>query len=108
MKTKHTPGSWRVCAYYPNLIKVDAPGRTICTITRPSQSITWEDKEAQRIVKQTEQANARLIAAAPELLAALNALVGAFDGDVECTEILNMIKDDKGAIRSAIAKATDE
>ena len=46
----------------------------------------------------------RLIAAAPDLLEALQSLCSAFDGDTECTEILDMLSKG-GPIRAAIAKA---
>ena len=53
MKTKHTPGPWRV---WENLIQVSPNGPSICYFEAGQQP---------------SEANARLIAAAPELLAAL-------------------------------------
>lgn len=60
--TKHTPGPWTTDeadhdAPYQN-IKIQASNRTICTV--------WIDDAPVRDFNAEQQANARLIAAAPE------------------------------------------
>ncbi|HET7624396.1 MAG TPA: hypothetical protein VFM25_03955 [Verrucomicrobiae bacterium] len=67
MKTKHTPGPWTIRTDYPYHNIVSNDGRLIAETMLGSQ--TDEDK-----------ANARLIAAAPDLLASCKALVAAFWG----------------------------
>lgn len=61
----------------------------------------WRITEDNRFPIATTKEHARLIAAAPGLLAALRGLVEAFDGETECTEILDMINT---TARAAIAK----
>lgn len=51
------------------------------------------------------QANASLIAAAPDLLEACRQLIAMFDGEDECTEILDALGGPSSPIRAAIAKA---
>ena len=66
METRHTPGPWQE-NYTPHQIGIFAPAasRSICSIFLPVA-----DYEA-------EEANARLIAAAPDLLAALEEIARA-------------------------------
>lgn len=71
---KHTPGPWR----YENKIDKRADGYVRCEQTLPGAEfgvavarVTGEGPEAR--------ANARLIAAAPEMLEALNLLVGELE-----------------------------
>ena len=93
--SKHTPGLWN---YYDdsndgktNRIEIVAVGKTIAHIYN---SVTEEDLP-----------NARLIAAAPELLEALSSLISQLNGFQECNG-------DKGfdlvGSLAAIAKATGE
>jgi hypothetical protein len=90
---QHTPGPWElVCGDENNIfdyVRIADRRLIIC-----------EGRS-----KDEANANARLIAAAPELLEALQSLCSAFDGDTECTEILDMLSKG-GPIRAAIAKAT--
>lgn len=86
---KHAPGPWRVSA--GNLVRVMARGsdRPICGVHRRGR-YSFDEVQAETL------ANARLIAAAPELLAALQAVVRVADRAT--------IEFD--AARRAIAKAT--
>lgn len=61
--SEHTPGPWEVV------------GSRICTVANDNERITLAKTEPGGAFAMSEQqdANARLIAAAPELLAALNA-----------------------------------
>lgn len=89
-KHNHTPGPW------------EAQGRNVLA-KRPFGYVCWCDKQ-----KGQHEANATLIAAAPDLLAALEALLANLD-DADAT------KDENGndfadilQCRAAIAKATKE
>ena len=86
---KHTPGPWK--SYeddgFINLMVVDAEGYYIA--------------EAMGRTKKNMEANARLIAAAPELLEALEKLCNRWQGDTELYAHGEEIK----AGRAAIAKA---
>ncbi len=51
------------------------------------------------------KANAQLIAAAPDLYEACKQLISAFDGDTDCTDMLDMIGNKDSIVRQALAKA---
>lgn len=93
MQTKHTPGPW-------NFAKSDIDGRY--SIYGNGPLAYCGDTGA---VNGDGEANARLIAAAPDLLVALKALVGEADlGEVD-------LDDDRAKLeqaRAAIAKATGD
>ena len=101
--SKHTPGPWvHDTRGYRHADVKAADGRNIaCTWGVNNQPKTKDACEAQ---KQIARANARLIAAAPELLEALKAIVKSLaDQDDE-----GMIEHAQQMIdaRAAIAKAT--
>lgn len=97
MTTKHTEGPWAVSPENPKIIKpADQFGMASNVIIgsaagHPNSGFFPTDEEAV--------ANARLIAAAPELLAALEGLL-AVSVDTTSEELLAMM-----AAREAIAKA---
>ena len=84
-KASYTPGPWR-CDSYKFVRQVDAPQHVIC-----------------RLPTQYNSANQRLIAAAPDMLAALRraALALAF-----AAESSKAMQDDYEAVSAAIAAAT--
>jgi hypothetical protein len=88
--TAHTPGPWRLDVPEPDgeIIVMDEQDVSIDTIWKqPLDPSEWVE------------ANARLIAAAPELLEALEAVQQI------TSEGNNLVDDDLAWIRSAIAKA---
>jgi hypothetical protein len=92
MNAKHTPGPWRIWK--------DMDPKEPRQITGPSQDFICVIDEANT----NDDANARLIAAAPELLEAAAELVNAFDSeDCDCTAVLDLIRN--GKLRHAIKKA---
>ena len=112
METKHTPGPWTFGSYCES----DGSGYMfVCTNTHKFGD---EETEICRLQLDTnEGANARLIAAAPELLAALkdtfdallrekiayNQRIGA---DYETAHKHALLSSDFAAARAAISKAT--
>lgn len=88
--TKHTPGPWHVVEgkLTKSSLEVHANSRAICELWR-----SWDSE--------TELANARLIAAAPEMLEALQMIAN----ELPC---LDNLMSDKEIARAAIAKATGE
>ena len=87
MTTQHTPGPWHVTGYH-----VEARAGAIATVCDAGDDDTEGD------------ANARLISAAPELLAVLREIVDPWDfhcGDGEPTPL-------HARARAAIAAATGE
>jgi hypothetical protein len=68
----HTPGPWEACDP-GDYADFDGNSRIICGDDRRIAVVHWNDRD-----KETD-ANSRLIAAAPNLLAALEALVRCFD-----------------------------
>jgi hypothetical protein len=68
--TQHTPGPWNIClesAHRPELVTAH-PNKNICSV--------WSGGSASQIEPEEWRANARLIAAAPEVLEALIILLG--------------------------------
>ncbi|WP_372438224.1 hypothetical protein ACCM60_14095 [Pseudomonas chlororaphis subsp. aureofaciens] len=89
----HTPGPWAVVdGYYPGFIKIAGPAFDISIVTSAAD-LDFKDFCART-------ADAKLIAAAPEMLKALQGIVSACDATFEVVA-LNL--DDA---RAAIAKAT--
>ncbi len=93
MSAAYTPGPW---AAKPSML------RAVC-ITSASGPVATTSS-ASHVSRDTNIANARLIAAAPELLAALNKLVRAIDR-LPGSNSLDGLADEA---RAAIAKATGE
>lgn len=80
--SKHTPGPWTAHGTV-----VRAEGRFICKVKRyptPGYPDTGELAEESEQIK---KANARLIAAAPDLLEALKRIMDGFDAGVWCRSI---------------------
>lgn len=67
---EHTPGPWLTVKSKPNRVR-DESGVIIAQVSMPPTKL---DKASWMKGKEISHANARLIAAAPELLAALKAL----------------------------------
>lgn len=85
---KHTPGPWQMRSQrIQRAATVEAPGRTPICVTTGVES------------KVTHEANARLIAAAPDLLAALEAVAEFWAGGDVPPEL-------DAQMRAALAKAT--
>lgn len=101
--TKHTPGPWATDeaehdqTHLP--VKIKAGERTICTV--------WIDDAPVRDFNAEQHANAKLIAAAPELLEACGLFVN-YDSSDSDDGVLMMLNYEKArtAIFAAIAKAT--
>ena len=85
MSAAHTPGPWR-CDSYKFVRQVDAPQHVIC-----------------RLPTQYNSANQRLIAAAPELLLALQSLMNLFEQHEQAAHTTSPVGD---YARAAIAAAT--
>ncbi|VEF98829.1 hypothetical protein [Pseudomonas aeruginosa] len=86
---KHTPGPWEIERYSDGLIQIVGDVRIV---SDDEENVTT----VVEAVARGDEANARLISAAPELLEALVALV-------ECEQTTPALWE---AARSAIAKAT--
>ena len=100
----HTPGPWKRLAAY--VFAEGTHGGNICVIGEPRASTMVEYKPLSMSSKDIDEAfaNARLIAAAPDLLAALEAMLD------ECydTERNDAIRLAVRKARAAIAKAKGE
>lgn len=97
IKNKHTPGPWCFCDHAPVITESAHPFREICDYTDAEFSLG----EAE--------ANARLIAAAPELLAALKDCCDELNRlrDLHCPEYEGKLGEPviPESVRAAIAKA---
>lgn len=102
----HAPGPWKAGFYkkdgvlerlavWPETMADGEKGPTICLLA-PISNLTV-----------TDEANARLIAAAPELLEALDFIANGFDLQIgkQWREIVNEFRE---VARAAIAKATSQ
>lgn len=70
METKHTPGPW------------ESVGRAVYTAhENPSREIIWDGHNTRSAGNDEQLANARLIAAAPELLEACQAMIAWDDAE---------------------------
>lgn len=93
--TKHTPGPWRWSA---NCREVVAPGKSICRID-PGMLISFHaPDESERL------ANAQLIAAAPDLLEALEIAEAFLARQPQTIDVSGVL----GEVQAAIAKAKGE
>jgi len=93
MKTQHTPGPWKINKKYSFSVETLSDGQGINIIAECS------DPDGIRSAGE-DSANAKLIAAAPDLLAALEAMIAKIDADklpISCS-----------LARAAIAKARGE
>jgi len=98
VKTQHTPGPWEIDGFYQGAFEVIAPK---ASVTRGRLVIC---SRGQHELREREfQANARLIAAAPDLLEALKEFVGAVDAGTTFAD--SSVVD---VARAAIAKARGE
>ncbi len=102
MSTKHTPGPWEVMdSFYPSIKEVFGASFKISCVMWATD-LTEEDYQKRR-------ADLRLIAAAPELLEAVKALIEGYE-NTEHTGLMDMqvCGSDIIKARAAIAKATGE
>ena len=93
-ETKHTPGPWKTS--YTNLSVVIAEnGAVVARASKLNGLVNL-------------QANARLIAAAPELLEALESIASMYDYEASCGDLASRLYEATCLARAAIAKATGE
>lgn len=97
METKHTPGPWKWGGHYAAM--TGGNGEEVFT-TEPYEGMWLSYGDSQ-------DANARLVAAAPELLEALATFVEICDS-APPIELVQRIGDLVSPARAAIAKATGE
>lgn len=102
MSTKHTPGPWTIGRWEQNLPIIDA-SETLKSSILVSSKENWGSDIAYIAIKATDddisvqEANARLIAAAPTMFEALEAVIQSTD--------INGHLDAKKMAMEAIAKA---
>ena len=98
-KTNHTPGPWTHYYHTTDLALIVGSARDGIARILPSGN------------REKDTANAKLIAAAPDLLAALNRLLRAFEADVEQVPSMDIVTSWETnsqavqAARTAISKA---
>ena len=89
---KHTPGPWEVDQIDQSTIQIKAAGVIVAEVYSGSTFTRLSDEQ---------QANARLIAAAPELLSALQQAIAWMDGERTAIDALTNA-------RAIITKATTD
>lgn len=106
MKTSHTPGPWRVAALNETDSYITTEYNTADTGPIARMYFQPHNGDMRRAAQATE-ANARLIAAAPELLAALVRLTAAQDASIDqfTAKEITEIEAAMAEARAAIAKA---
>ena len=112
LKQGHTPGPW---VYVDAEKEASMQFRKLCVIRGGGKEITsfsWQTPSKAFPSKEESQANARLIAAAPELLEALQGAIGALEQDVDTGADYNdadwsgIAQQRLDDARAAIARAT--
>ena len=93
-ETKHTQGPWRINKY-GSIGAGERGTEPIVAIVEPFYSVDRRHGD--------HAANARLIAAAPDMLEALTALLARFDDNPELSELIGRVEIERA--RAAIAKA---
>lgn len=106
----HTPAPWRVVigSDPQDFIVAEAGGATVCepNVASYRGGLTFSElgSSAREITFEESQANAWLIAAAPELLIALKAMVASYDG-LRDTLASPVVLEKLSVADAAIAKA---
>lgn len=95
----YTPGPWQTEEYGRSITACRPPGSMVCT-ARVTLAEIWSGGTASCA---EADANARLMAAAPDLLAALQGLL-----DPATNEDSEWYREARAAARAAVAKATGE
>ncbi len=100
--SKHTPGPWKTCGA--------SAGRCSCGLiwSEPADCIVAmlsDDEESPPITSDEAVANATLIGAAPDMLAALDALNALFDFSDEVPSKTAFTFDDASEVNATFAKA---
>jgi hypothetical protein len=108
MNNKYTPGPWKAfnASWCETFVTAPSTDNAICCL-----DINHATEESQETDEVQMAANARLIAAAPDLLEALieqDVFLGVLAGTVPLTEkdTHRRISVNRDAVRAAIAKAT--
>ena len=104
MSGGHTPGPWSLGREWNGYVAIDAldgsPARHVTQWRELATVVLHVDDEMDDDRRECE-ANARLIAAAPDLMAACEAYIAAYDGATGTVYVVDQI-------RSAITKARGE
>ena len=104
--SKHTPGPWSIFTdeKHKHNAGIEADGFSIICIGYPDETLAMDVSGVHGRTEEETQANARLIAAAPDLLEALEAIMGSdvFEWNGSAAFWLQ----DK--VRASIAKAKGE
>ena len=95
MKTQHTLGPWAI-------VERDAPRGTLMIESQHGLVAVMESSKTRPVTYEKAESNARLIAAAPDLLEALQLFVAHSDPHCAITRHVDNVA------RAAIAKATGE
>lgn len=98
----HTPGPWIICEHeHANVIWAD--NGVICDVFHANED---DDMTACVESPKESEANARLIAAAPDLLGVLNAIDEWLGEPIDHQQLPDQIEWARGTIQAAVAKAT--
>jgi hypothetical protein len=105
-QTKHTPGEWRIAELHAQGLYLNDGGINILTdsgsVCTVHLQVSAKRGEAYKAKDPERDANARLIAAAPDLLYALQQIVSDLPSNRDW-----LSPDLERAARAAIAKATN-
>jgi len=105
MKLKHTPGPWEITGVNGHFIASSTPlisGQDWTSICCEVWGRPWSDEDKR---KKETQANARLIAAAPEML---DALIFSYKHSIACGRSGGVTDSMKKAIETAIGLSIEK
>ena len=107
MKSTHTPGPWKWDESFGAIVSTGHTKRLVCPMWTGCNKSTMDQYELD-----TDEANARLIAAAPELLAACEELGRLWDAGIRPQIVQGALREETDfatlcmvTLRAAISKA---
>lgn len=112
MKTQHTPGPWTIDVWDYSHANPPRKELNVQSATLLLATVAWDEGKENPFTVQNEtaQANARLIAAAPDLLEALQEIAerGLVEGYNSADALRLRLVATQSIARAAIAKATGQ
>lgn len=103
--SKHTPGPWH---WESDAVKGDPMGRVRYQVTALGKTVTRVYYSSYEGGPTNAEADARLIAAAPDLLEALQSIAECCDEHYAARDYASRQTEIRGIARAAIVKATGE
>lgn len=106
MSTQHTPGPWAVVYGYDGSIEVCSARPVRINLTTAGSVVVADICKHEDAEHFSAEANARLIAAAPELLCCAKEVLELIDGFSYDVRTLDQVQSIEARLRAVVVKAT--